>query len=311
MRDRLHLQFMSCGSTAGWGARSLIARAVIALAVLACSEDARDTAGRPTAGEDAPASASDRSQAGTQSSAPSQDKTSTGTSGGGASGSSAAGTAGGDAGSGRDAGSTVTPGNGRGCEVDGQSFADGEEDLPAADGCNVCVCRDGELQQCTMADCMSPCVVARHMDQCCAPFEPVRRKALEADECLYAYPALLVDREREQRCIAKRGSCAAFTCPIDSRAPSRVAESDDAGGCRYLDECASAGDCVLAFAEGRCCECRSSVPVALVEANRCVVSELAEISPNCRDCSPPVLCEQCAPPGPPTCVARDAFSRCE
>ena len=288
----------------------------LALAVIACAacssgrgEGGDEPGSSSSAGSRARASTEDGSRAGSQAAAGPPSSA-------GASGSSAELDASGNggldasvaAGNAHDAGAASPPlGSGRSCRLGDRTVPDGALNIPV--DCNTCTCNDGELS-CTNAACAPLCVVARRLDQCCAPYKPVTLEELAGDECMFQYPAVLVDRARAERCIAKRGNCAAVTCPIDSAPPSRLAAPDAAGVCRFVDECQTAADCVLALAEGRCCECRSSVPSGLLEVNRCVVRE-GDAPANCLACGEPALCEQCAPAEPPTCAVGDALNRCQ
>jgi 2-phospho-L-lactate guanylyltransferase (CobY/MobA/RfbA family) len=157
------------------------------------------------------------------------------------------------------------------------------------------------------------CVVAQHLDACCATYEPVLRSKLASDECLVEVPVGSVDRARAMRCQQRSGlNCSVIDCAPEV-APSRVAASDGAGGCRYADECQRNEDCAVAFDARVCCACRESMPVSLLTSNACLLRDgAATPAPASCTCTTPVQCGMCAvPPSAATCSIRNSFSICQ
>jgi hypothetical protein len=138
------------------------------------------------------------------------------------------------------------------------------------------------------------------------------RSALASDDCLSEEPGPAPEPTRAQRCFELSPlNCAAVLC-LPQPPPSRIVESDGAGGCRFVDECMTADDCVIASDPRQCCTCGSSMPAVLLEADPCLVAE-GEALPAAGECTcrNPVTCGACVPPPDvATCVIGDALNRC-
>ncbi|MBN1606857.1 MAG: hypothetical protein JW940_09490 [Polyangiaceae bacterium] len=145
----------------------------------------------------------------------------------------------------------------------------------------------------------SPCVVARHVDQCCSGAVPASVDDMSKDGCL----------QREQRAPAvetcskvsdcNKVACGARTPPT----PSRVAKRSG-GSCVFANECESDADCVLATNEAYCCGCPEWLPRSLLATDPCFSTATAPVSAECVAC-PAVSETSCSP-----CSATTAAGRC-
>ena len=140
------------------------------------------------------------------------------------------------------------------------------------------------------------CVVAVHADQCCTPPVAVSAAVMATNPCLVPYglqslPAAIRACPDAERCLM-------VDC-ISPAPPSRIAAPDpDAGGaCRFVDECATLADCVVATDLRGCCGCPTVFPRALALANPCISPPGPPAGLACNTCGP-VVCGACLTPNP-------------
>ena len=134
-----------------------------------------------------------------------------------------------------------------------------------------------------------------------------------SEQCLVPYPGLGVPPKLEADCKSRSPvNCAMVLCAL-SELPSRVVTDDGDGGCRFGDECQRDEDCVLATDHRPCCPCPESTPVAVADAEPCVIRSGTgpPIPEECNQCEVDVRCEPCEEPKAPTCQLRNSFSLCQ
>lgn len=193
-----------------------------------------------------------------------------------------------------------------GCMVGDRFYEDGETGIPAADGCNTCICDKGELG-CTLLQCATPnleCVVAIRLDTCCTSYEATSRAKVDADECLIALPIGAYDPVVDRNCKNRNPvDCSVVRCAAPAEPESRLATADG-GGCRFTDECQADDDCVLARDVRPCCSCPQSMPRIMVQQNPCLIIPAARpaIPDSCVLCVQGPACGACAPTTDPVCL---------
>jgi len=95
---------------------------------------------------------------------------------------------------------------GRGCKVDGRTYADGDDNIPDPVSCNSCTCSDGELA-CTKINCPEPCADGTALGTQCAECGPTDACQVVEHAC---FPTCVDTCGGEGFCLA--GVCISSLC---------------------------------------------------------------------------------------------------
>jgi hypothetical protein len=124
----------------------------------------------------------------------------------------------------------------------------------------------------------------------------VAAEAMSANPCLVPYgleslPATIAACPDAERC--RMVNCI-FPAP-----PSRIAAPDpaSASGCRFVNECETVADCVVATDLRGCCGCPTVFPRDLALANPCISPPGPPAGLVCNTCGD-VMCGPCLTPTP-------------
>jgi hypothetical protein len=189
----------------------------------------------------------------------------------------------------------------------GRSVADGEDAAGVVDAVvspDLAVPRvdGGPLpDQAAIADAapVGACVIAARFQGCCVEAVAAGELQIEADPCLEPWDKRY---QRPAGCPLPEQCHLAGVCrePVPL---TRVVGPGPDGSCAFLDECTTAGDCVLAVDARICCDCPAAYPRVEVFNDLCLL-RWGEGEDDCVDkCAADVMCEQCPPlPESITCV---------
>jgi hypothetical protein len=114
-------------------------------------------------------------------------------------------------------------------------------------------------------------------------------------------------RDTPQQCLDKWPEhCQLVDCTF-SPPPSRLVAPVPGGGCRWISECNTSADCVLARDARQCCACFEAYPMQMIAADRCLapIYMSAWPPPGCKDVATgceAVRCAPCPDLPPPLCL---------
>ena len=136
---------------------------------------------------------------------------------------------------------------------------------------------------------------------------------VEAQMCLIDWFDLLADPVLGEACLEQARERGEVSGTGERYwAPSRIAEPDGQGGCRFANECAQDSDCVVANDLSRCCP-PGPWPSAAVEAEPCLTLEHPPVDhPSYLACMPWACGPAgfCGYSGEPSCVEEDGLRVC-
>ncbi len=149
---------------------------------------------------------------------------------------------------------------------------------------------------------MPRCVVAIRTDNCCQAPKPALVSEVESDPCLMPIRQHRPRPRPSPSCQKKWPAvCATMFCASPS-APS-LSAAFVSGQCRYVDECQTRNDCMVAAFKDQCCACGDVFPKAMVLQRPCLdgfpfTQPDLPVPPNCSVNCDAVRCGPCPTMGP-------------
>lgn len=145
------------------------------------------------------------------------------------------------------------------------------------------------------------CVIAVRVDDCCTTANVHTQAEVDSDPCLEAWPHSAIPGA----CRAKwTDECDLADCTF-VEPPSRSVKLEG-DFCRFVDECETAADCVVAVDRRLCCGCAQAYPRASLGEDSCLAQEGAPWSGTPEECiigeCSLELCNECQPPPAVECV---------